>query len=42
MAENLAHKSSALAKDDAELKQRNTEIINAARQAYSLRNIQDG
>lgn len=42
MAESLAQKSSALAKGDAELKQRNTEIINAARQAYSLGNIQDG
>lgn len=42
MAESLAQKSSALAKDDAELKQRNTEIINAARQAYSLGNAPGG
>ncbi len=42
MAESLAQKSSALAKSDAELKQRNTEIINAARQAYSLGNALGG
>jgi cytochrome c-type biogenesis protein CcmH/NrfG len=42
MAESLAQKSSTLARGDAELKQRNAEIINAARQAYSLGNIQDG
>ena len=42
MAESLAQKSSTLAKGDAELKQRNAEIINTARQAYSLGNAPGG
>jgi len=36
MAESLAEKSNALAKDDVELKRRNAELIEAARRSVSV------